>query len=241
MRATIGGVTTARATAVLSATERQRSRLRSLPFLLLPAATALTVLGLALLLLLSPLYMHTALDMADAPRHLGLTPTETHSASDQTVGELLFGPATFAFAGPDGRPFYDSTEAIHMRDVRTVLFVFLGLSALASVFLAASLVRGWREPAVWRSLARGGVSLAVGLIVIGVFAWLAFDVAFELFHRLLFPGGNWAFDPSARLVQLYPLRFWQLSAAALGAIGVATGLGLWIVGGHRARALRRDA
>jgi len=75
VRATIGGVTTARATAVLSATERQRSRLRSLPFLLLPAATALTVLGLALLLLLSPLYMHTALDMADAPRHLGLTPT----------------------------------------------------------------------------------------------------------------------------------------------------------------------
>jgi integral membrane protein (TIGR01906 family) len=216
--------------------------MRSLPLVLLPAATALMVLGVALLLLLSPFYMHAALDMADAPRYLGLTPTETHAASDRTVGELLFGPATFAFAGPDGRPFYDSTEAGHMRDVRTVLFVFLGVAIVGGMFVATSVLRGWREPTVWRAVARGGVTLAVGLVVIGVFAWLAFDVAFELFHRLLFPGGNFAFDPAAqRLVQLYPLQFWQLSAAALGAIGIAIGLGLWIVGRHRARALRMDA
>lgn len=227
---------------MLSATERHRSRLRSLPLVLLPAATAVTVLGVALVLLLSPLYMHAALDMAGSPAYLGLTPTEAHYASDQTVGELLFGPATFVFAGPGGAPFYDPTEAAHMRDVRTVLFVFLGLAVVGGTFLAASVVRGWREPAVWRAVARGGVSLAVGLLVVGVFAWLAFDVAFELFHRLLFPYGNWAFDPSAqRLVQLYPLQFWQLSAAALGAIGVALGLVLWVAGHSRERALQMNS
>jgi integral membrane protein (TIGR01906 family) len=241
VRATIGGVTTVRATAVTTAGERRRSLLRTLPLALLPAAAAVAVLGVALVLLLSPLYMHAALDLTGAPGYVGLSSSETHAVSDQTVGELLFGPATFAFAGPDGRPFYDSAEAGHMRDVRTVVFVFLGIAVLSGGLLAASVLRGWREPAVWRAVARGGISLAIGLLAIGAFAWVAFDVAFELFHALLFPGGNWAFDPSAqRLVQLYPLQFWQLSAAALGAIGVAGGLALWIVGRHRAQALHVD-
>jgi integral membrane protein (TIGR01906 family) len=227
---------------MLSASERHRSRLHGLTMFLLPAATAVAVIGLALLLLLTPVYMHAALDMAGAPGHLGLSPSETHAASDRTVGELLFGPATFAFAGPDGRPFYDPTEAGHMRDVRVVLFGFLGLAAVSGAFVAAWVLRRRHEPAVWRAVSRGGFSQAAGLLVIGLFAFLAFDVAFELFHRVLFPGGNWAFDPSAqRLVQLYPLQFWQLSAAALGAIGVAAGLLLWIIGRRRAQALEMKA
>jgi integral membrane protein (TIGR01906 family) len=241
VRATIGGVTTARATAVLSAGDRRRSRLRSLPLVLLPPATAVAVLGVGLLVLLSPFYIHAALDMAGAPARLGISPTETHAASDRTVGELLFGPATFAFAGPDGRPFYDPAEAAHMRDVRSVLFGFLGLAALGGALFAIGLARGWREPSAWRAVAGGGLALAFVLVVMGAFAWLAFEVAFEFFHVLLFPAGNWAFDPSAqRLVQLYPLAFWQLSAAALGVIGVSGGLALWLIGRRRARALQMD-
>jgi uncharacterized membrane protein len=73
-------------------------------------------------------------------------------------------------------------------------------------------------------------------LVVGVLSAVAFDAAFELFHRLLFPGGNFSFDPaSQRLVQLYPFAFWQLTAAALGALLVVGGALAWLVARRRAR------
>lgn len=203
----------------------------------LPIAVAVSVLGLALVVLLSPWYMHAALDLAGAARNLGLTTAQAWAASDRTVSELLFGPGTFAFNGPDGRPFYDAGEAAHMADVRIVLYAFLGVVTIFGAILVGTLVRGRRDPIVWRGVARGGLWLAIGLIVAGIVAALAFDRLFEMFHALLFPGGNFTFDPaSQRLVQLYPLAFWQLTAAAMGVIGVAVGLGLWFLGRGRARA-----
>src|ERR671915_9057 len=87
-------------------------------------ATVVTILGACVVLLLTPLYVHPALDAAGAPASLGLSAAETHRLSDRTVGELVFGPGDFAFAGPDGARFYDAAEASHMQDVRFVLMVF---------------------------------------------------------------------------------------------------------------------
>jgi hypothetical protein len=95
----------------------------------------------------------------------------------------------------------------------------------------------WREPSTWRAIGRGGGLLAAAIALAGLFAVVAFDRAFELFHQVLFPGGNWAFDPSReRLVQLYPLPFWQLTSAVFGALTIAGGLAVWWLAGRRAAA-----
>lgn len=198
-------------------------------------ATILVMVALAVLILFTPLYMHPALDLAGAPASTGLSPVETHAYSDRTVAELLFGPATFAFSAPDGSPFYDAAEIAHLRDVRAVVFGFLAVAAAAAILLAPALWRGRTNRRLVRIIGAAGGALAIGTVALGIFAAVAFSFAFELFHRLLFPGGNWAFDPtSQRLVQLYPLAFWQLTTASLGTLLIAGGGLVWWFARRRA-------
>lgn len=196
--------------------------------LLVPPATVVVVIVAAVLLLMTPLYMHAAIDISGASANLGMSAEQAHHFSDLTINELIFGPGSFAFAAPDGTPFYNVAERGHMVDVRQVLWFFLIVAAIGAVVLGSFLVtdRGERS---YRAIGRGGAILAVGTLVLGTFAALAFNLAFELFHQLLFPGGNYSFDATNRLVQLYPLTFWQLTAAAMGSLLVAAGAGLWFV------------
>jgi integral membrane protein (TIGR01906 family) len=196
------------------------------------------ILAGTLLALLTPLYLHPALDAARSAAFLRVTQAEAHRLSDLTVGELVFGPGTFAFAGPDGAAFYDPAEAAHMRDVRLVLFGFLLLAAVSALLVLVAVARAGSQPSTWRAIGRGGAITAGSIALAGLFAFAAFDRAFELFHRVLFPGGNWTFDPSReRLVQLYPLPFWQLTSAVFGALAIGTGLAVWWLGRGRARRL----
>lgn len=203
-------------------------------------AGPIVLLGLALLILFLPVYMHAALDAAGSAEMLGLTRPEAHALSDRTVAELFLGPGNFDFAGPTGERFYGSDEAAHLRDVRLVLLGFLGIVLVSTLALVGALLRNGGHTYIWRALARGGALLAGGVLALGLLAAVAFELVFELFHRVLFPGGNWAFDPtSQRLVQLYPLPFWQLTSAALGLLAVGLGLATWWLGRRRAADLSR--
>jgi integral membrane protein (TIGR01906 family) len=198
---------------------------------LVGTASALVILALAVMPLLTPLFIHAALDAADSAGRLGVATAETHQLSDRTVAELVWGPATFSFAGPSGEPFYDAAEAGHLRDARLVLWALLIAAGVSAVLIGVRLARDRDRRPTWRAIARGALVLAVAMAAIGVFFLLAFDAAFELFHRIFFPGGNWAFDPTTeRLVQLYPIPFWQLTSAALGALVIALALATWALG-----------
>lgn len=215
---------------------RTGARATAVGSVLVSAATALVILAVALLVLLQPSYIHAALAQAGSASVLGVTPAEADALSDRTVAELVAGPGTFAFEGPSGGRFYDPAEAAHLADARLVLWLFLGFSAMALAGLLATLASPARRPWAWRAIRRGAAALAVGMALVGAFFLVAFDLAFELFHRIFFPGGNWAFDPATqRLVQLYPTAFWQMTAAALGGISIGFALVVWWVAGRRAR------
>ena len=203
-------------------------------------ATIVVAIAAAVLLLLSPLFIHPALDWAGSMAWLGVTAEAARGYSDRTVAELLFGPATFAFSAPNGTPFYGADEIGHLHDVRFVLFALLGLAVVSVGVLVVAAWQGRRDAGLWRTVSAAGATLAVATLAMGVFAAVAFSFAFELFHRLLFPGGNWSFDPtSQRLVQLYPLAFWQLAAGALAALLIAGGLATWWLARRRSRGLTR--
>jgi hypothetical protein len=199
---------------------------------LLPPATVLATLGLTLILLLTPFWIHTAIDLSGGGLP-GISPAAAHSISDGTVSDLLVG-GDFDIALPDGSPAYTADEAGHLRDVRLVLYVFLALAAASAVLVLAVAWRQSHDAAVWRAIGRGGAALVIGLLVLAVVGAVAFGFAFEIFHRVLFPGGNWAFPADSNLIRLYPIAFWQLSATALGVIAGTGGLAAWLIGRRHA-------
>jgi integral membrane protein (TIGR01906 family) len=204
---------------------------------LLSAATVLAIVALAILPLLTPWFIHPALDAANAAAWLGTSSVAAHALSDQTVSELVLGPATFAFPGPDLQPFYDPAEAAHLRDARALLLFALAAGGVSLLGIFVALARRADRRGTWRAISHGGLAVAIVVGVLGIGAVIAFGPLFELFHRVFFPGGNWAFDPSTQhLVRLYPLAFWQIAAAAFGVIAFLLGLGTWWLG--RRQALR---
>jgi hypothetical protein len=202
------------------------------------AATILVIVVLALMPLLTPLFIHPALDAAGSAGLLGLDVASTRDVSDRTVVDLLSFSGSFSFEGPAGAPFFDASEQAHLGDARALLWVALVAGALSAVAIALALVRH-RDPerrAIWRAVSRGGAVAATGTVIVGVIGALAFESLFTLFHQIAFPGGNRAFDPAfQRLVQLYPLGFWQIAAAALGVLVVFIGALVWWLGRAAAR------
>ncbi len=225
-------MTTVRASATLSDRASVQPRSASLAGALVPPAMAVVILAAALVLLMTPFWMHFAL-AASGGTAAAATPEAALQLSDRTVLELFVGPGTFSDYAPD--------EAGHMRDVRLVLLGFLALAVAGAAFLAWRIRRASSDPGTWRSIARGGAALAVGLVVVGVLTALFFDLAFELFHRIFFPGGNWAFAPDSLLIKLYPYAFWQLSAGAFGLLGIGGGLVVWSLARRRARKLENGS
>lgn len=79
----------------------------------------------------------------------------------------------------------------------------------------------------------------VALVIGGVVSFVAFDALFEVFHRLFFAGGSYTFDPSTeRLVQLFPFRFWQETAIAVGAVCIVIAAAAAVIAGRQAAADR---
>jgi integral membrane protein (TIGR01906 family) len=100
-----------------------------------------------------------------------------------------------------------------------VLIGFFGLVAIAALVL----VTAWRQARdrawFWRAVGGGGAALAGAVVVVGALFALFFEAAFEVFHRLLFAGGSYTFDPrQERLVQLFPEDFWSETSIALAVV-----------------------
>ena len=193
--------------------------------LTIAVATAIGIVAFVLPFFLNPVWVAVEQDRAQAGAWTGFAPPELRFVTDAILADLIVGPPDFDVAlGSD--PVLNERERAHMRDVRAV---FIGFFAIALVAVALAVViaarrRGSARGASWRAVRRGALALILVLLIVGAVSFLAFDTLFEVFHRLFFAGGSYTFDPATdRLVQLFPFRFWQESAIAVGilAIGLA--------------------
>jgi integral membrane protein (TIGR01906 family) len=189
---------------------------------LIALATALGIVALVMPLFLNPFWVAFEQGRAEAPAWTGFTVAELRVVTDAILVDLVIGPPDFDVA-MGGEAVLNERERAHMRDVRTVFMGFFVLTAVVVVAAVAVAIRRGRagRAGTWRSVRSGAIGLIVGLVLVGGFAFIAFDVLFEVFHQLLFPGGSYSFDPATeRLVQLFPFRFWQETAIALGAAAI---------------------
>ncbi len=194
---------------------------------LIASSTALALLGASVLPFLTPAYVRLEQDRAAAGQLTGFTPTQLDAVTAALLTDLVFWRGDFDVA-VDGRSVLTERERGHMRDVRGVFagFFVLAIAAGAVLVIAFRQVRGTEARfALWRSVAGGARALSVGLVVVGAFAVLAFEAAFEVFHRLFFSANSYSFDPRTdRLVQLFPQQFWSDTAIIVGLVALGAAI-----------------
>ena len=186
------------------------------------AATGFVLVALAIVPFLNPVWVAFEQGRAGALELTGYDRPELDAATGAILADLVFGPPAFDVE-VRGEPVLSERERGHMADVRGVFGGFALVVAVAAVALAAAWVLAGRPEggrrAFWRAVDRGARVVAVGIVVVGVIALVAFDFLFEIFHRLFFASGTYTFDPgSERLVQLFPFGFWFETAIAVGVV-----------------------
>jgi len=217
-----------------------RSPLSRLADIEIGIATAFAIVAVTIPLFLNPVWVSFEQGRAQAAAWTGFAPADLRAATDAILADLVVGPPDFDVA-VEGTAVLNERERGHMRDVRGV---FIGFFAVALVLTAGAIAIAARgdttgRRASWAAARGGAVGLVVVLVVAGAVAVVAFDALFETFHRLFFPGGSYTFDPSTdRLVQLFPFRFWQETAIAVGIVSVIVAA---VVAGVASRRLARDS
>lgn len=201
-------------------------------------ATAVVITAIAIVPFLSPAWVSFEQGRANATGWTGYTTAELAAATDAILADLVIGPPDFDVE-VRGEAVLNERERSHMRDVRGVFAGFAGVALLAAAGLlvgyALARRRGHPERA-WRAIRNGARGLAIGVAIAGVIALVAFDAAFEIFHRLFFSGGTYTFDPGTeRLVQLFPFTFWSETSMAVGAVILVLSIGGAVVAGRRLR------
>ena len=214
-----------------------RSGLRTVLAGLAGVATVIVVIGLAVALFFNPLWIGFEQERTGVPAITGYTPEQVRTATGSILADLFFGPPGFAVT-VNGQPVLDATERSHMVDVRSVLVPLTILFGVALAVLVALVAANRRSAWVWRAIARGSSVLALVGIVVGVAVLFFFDAAFLLFHLVVFPQGNFSFDPrTQRLTQLFPDQFWTETSTAIVIVGLAIAVAVSLLA--RRQAARR--
>jgi integral membrane protein (TIGR01906 family) len=215
---------------------------RSVPERLAAAATglaaAIVVVAIAILPVLTPAWVAFEQGRTNAAALTGYSEPELRTATNAILHDLVLGPPDFAIEVA-GAPVLEERERAHMRDVRGV-FAGFGLLAVVAAVVFVSGVAGARRMGhverAWSAIRTGMRVLIVGVVVAGIAATFAFDAAFEVFHRLFFPGGSYTFDPRTdHLVQLFPFDFWSETTIVLGGLIVVIAVAVAVASGRLAR------
>ena len=152
----------------------------------------------------------------------------------------------------ENRELFNEREAIHMKDVKHLIWGVYGIGAASGAYLLGFVALGlliYRRPfvSILSKYLLWGSSLTIGLVtLVGLIALVGFDSLFLLFHKVSFSNDFWRLDSRTDyLVRLFPQGFWfdaTLFVALLTVVGALLlgGLaGAYLVLGSRQR--RRTA
>jgi integral membrane protein (TIGR01906 family) len=187
------------------------------------------------LLLINPLFIGWLQDRHDVADRLRISQDELDRINGEIVWDIFSG-GDFDVTFDDGEPVLDADERSHMDDVSRLvrILVILDLVAMAFAAWGGRLLRT-EQDRLGRMLVVGAGGVGVAMVAIGLFAVVAWDSAFTLFHELLFPPGTWSFPPDSTMILLYPPEFWFNAAMIAAALVLATAATLSIAGWRRMR------
>lgn len=213
---------------------------RTIASYLISLLTPLALIGLALRILLTPLFYTIEYNMPYFPAdEYGFTKEDRLKWAKPSV-EYLVNNADISYLGDltfeDGSPLYNERELSHMKDVKDVVkgslsVWYISIGILAILFGIARRYDWFTD--YLNGLRRGGwwmIGLAVTLgLIAGGGILLNPDIFwnfFAWFHSLFFEGDSWLFYYSDTLIRLFPIRFWQDAVIAMAVIALGGGLAL---------------
>ncbi len=208
-------------------------------------ATAFVILGVSIAPFLTRPVVRFEQDRTGVASFTGYPTDVLDHVTGSLLGDLVLWQGDFGVQvlNQQAEDVLSAPERDHMRDVRNVftgfwIVVFAGIAVLAAGFRRARGGGAEARAEAWRSVASGARALAVVIAVAGVFAVVAFDAAFEAFHRLFFSAGSYTFDPAHdRLVQLFPEQFWSEIAVAVGVVVIVVAASTAVLTSRRAKLL----
>lgn len=207
---------------------------------LISLLTPLALIGLALRILLTPIFYTIEYNMPYFPAdEYGFTKEDRLKWAPYAV-DYLINDADISYLGDlqfeDGSPLYNERELSHMHDVKNVIqgslrVWYITLSILVIVLITFYKLNWLRE--YYQALSRGGwwmIFLALSLAFIAGAGILLnpniFWTFFSGFHAIFFEGDSWLFYYSDTLIRLFPIRFWQDAVIAIAVIALGGGLAL---------------
>lgn len=202
--------------------------------------TPIVLIGLALRILLSPLYYTVEYNMPYFPAdEYGFTKEDRLQWAPYAV-EYLVNNEDISYLGDlqfeDGSSLYNERELKHMEDVKNVvqgtlrvwyislaLIIVLAIVSTQKVWMSA-FTSGLRRGGWWMIWLAGalGFIAGAGILLNPNIFW----VFFEWFHTLFFEGDSWLFFYSDTLIRLFPIRFWQDAFLWAAVIALGGGAGL---------------
>jgi integral membrane protein (TIGR01906 family) len=121
----------------------------------------------------------------------------------------------------DNIALFSPKEISHMRDVKEIILKIYNLQILSVLFLVLYVlfVYAWSREKALRDLLKdfrlAGIIGNAILLVCGILLYFSFDRYFVLFHEVAFTNDFWMLDPRKDLlIQLYPMKFWNLITVA---------------------------
>ena len=177
----------------------------------------ITIVALAILVFLNPVWVGFEQDRTGAAQLTGFDQPTVHAVTNSILHDLAFGPPDFGVA-VNGVLVLGERERAHMVDVRGVFFGFGGIALLAVLVFINLAIFGRGQAWFRQAVRRAAVVLAVLVVVLGVVAAVAFDAVFEIFHELFFPANSFNFAADSKLIQLFPDQFWFETSLLLGVV-----------------------
>lgn len=133
-------------------------------------------------------------------------------------------------------PLYDREDVLHMKDVKSVVWLdywlFIGSSVYSvAYFIVLFIGKASQQRQILASgLKRGGAATIALVCFLGIFALTSFDWFFTTFHEIFFSQGNWQFPPGDHMITLFPDGFWSDVTLLVGLVALALGGIVWVIG-----------
>jgi integral membrane protein (TIGR01906 family) len=155
-----------------------------------------------------------------APDQFGFTDEERLQLAMDTMAylrrsepapEVIFMLEELRIPGTD-EPLYNEAEIGHMLDVKVVADAFKPAMWISGIIVVGGLIYLMvREQTRFfgaKTMQYSGL-FTVGLVlVVMIFMFLCWNLAFTVFHNLFFDPGTWQFFYTDSLIRLFPEQFW---------------------------------
>ena len=148
-------------------------------------------------------------------------PTTAQAAEHRAWVRYVTGWTGVQPGGERGEWHPTTLERSHMSDVRGVFIGAQVAAVVAAVLALMLLVRAVDRAYTLRLLRNAALCAVAFVVLLALFAAVAFEAAFLLFHQIFFPQGNFLFSPDSMLLRLYPQVYFYGVTLRIGASFVA--------------------